>query len=664
MIILRSALFYIVIQILTYSSITAAQIVIPEANKRTKSGEQLSLFSNQACGPRIGAFISFLSKRTVDDAKAEVLDYAKDSIPLLVKQCSKATHITYIIGANSREHRGRFFQLTFQKNGSWQQKELLDSLDISKTLRDKGFMLSRGPARISPFTAISWHEKSLLGFFDKHFTSTFIATNVEPILSQSDPTKVQHYVLRGMWYGIGFSTDKTECDSSLHGYPIWGGFTAQISPNNRDINMQRWSCSVSSGSTQSKRVSLNAYYGSSTLPHNFTAIDTGSELAKLIALDVDENLINSDSVETSKTYLYTSDRLRIYFIESDLCDSRNLIAEYRVNHEYRNREFGGNYIRTISKIAFDEIAKRCEDVKSLRIKNYSYGDANEWDSFAVRKGVDRLTGIKDIDENLRIDDRKLSKQALEFEQKIQRQLLGPECENAAFCDLPGGRFLNAIYRSDMDAIYQMAYLHKVEFDGQDLSVFSGVLEHVLPGVTEYNKFQSHLLKRVANKYLHTYQNWNDMCFEEDAQSMKYEYVEPIVIDDEGFQSGGERYEATYTLNPNLFALRDKIADHYGAPSTDNPYLVASEKMVYTGIAEMKKRYDCNSQVVKTFESNLSSLINWLIKDPKVIKPNHENMPPTPNRVLKAAFDNEPIQQNDLKTKADEAPPPIELSVLM
>ncbi len=156
-----------------------------------------------------------------------------------------------------------------------------------------------------------------------------------------------------------------------------------------------------------------------------------------------------------------------------------------------------------------------------------------------------------------------------------------------------------------------------------------------------NAEEIHLLSDSANKYLYSYAAWGESCLDPGAQAKTYEYTAPVVIETDEWgvtsRSGGEHYEATYTLNPDFFGLRDRIATYGGARDSDDPFNRPAKAQVYLGIVEMKRQFGCRSDEVKTFERQLRELTTRVLDDPGTVPPSAENQPPRPEKVVAAAF---------------------------
>ncbi|MFK7887826.1 MAG: hypothetical protein AB8G16_13280, partial [Gammaproteobacteria bacterium] len=288
---------------------------------------------------------------------------------------------------------------------------------------------------------------------------------------------------------------------------------------------------------------------------------------------------------------------------------------------------------------------------------YSAGDSKRWDRTRYR-----YVQPKTHDEApVQVDTRTLSAKAEKHAQWLAANRFGPAC-SGVFCDLPGGRYLNAIYRGDLTAVRQMDFLHQQSvrafFNERKKILGGGVLERVFDTAFDPNQLQ--LLREVANKYMYAYPVFGEACFDAGASPKKYEHVTPVVIETDEYgvttRSGGQTFEATYTVNPEFVALRDRLATYKGAKRSDNPFNTPLKAAVYTGIVELMRGTPCRNPEVKTLERQLIALTNTVLAQPGTERPTQDIRSVLPPRVVSAPFAS--LATNTTQRVAWNAPVPL------
>jgi len=602
----------------------------------TREGWQMSW--RGACGERVGVEISYAGRPEVDEVLGKALAYARDMVPHLLTRCGEINTIEASVHGRP-QNPPRFYRFVMRRQGDWQPTALASSIDLIEALIDQGYLPVRGPLPVSPRGYLRLADGRFEVIYGHRLDARMAATRFEKrLLEGSDPPQLQDYVVRGSWYELGSEKPEDVCPQSREGYPLWGSFAMYMPPWGTRARLTFKRCADADDETvPSEDRALNNLMHSRFRefgldPVNFPEV-LGAELA---TMNLQARTHDAGAYAAIREPLYQSDLLSIYPNRPDLCAHRRLDAVYRVNSEARDRTFGGNYRKAIGPQARDVIRQRCGDVMTVSVRNFAAGDADYWDRMSFQLKRDRpLAFGADQDRYLELLDHTKSARAKAHDAWLAANHLGPACEGAPFCELPGGRYLNAVYRGDLAAIRQMDHILKEEISGfvggsmpDDpagnplAALFGAALEAEPP----------QLLKTATHKYLYSYPAWGSDCLDPGYSTRTFEYTEPVVIETDEWgvttRSGGEHYEATYTVNADFVPLRDRLGNAYGAPHSERALMARSQRLVYRGIVAMKEHYGCRSAEVKPFERNLIALTNTVLADPGTMPPADEARPPT------------------------------------
>jgi hypothetical protein len=293
--------------------------------------------------------------------------------------------------------------------------------------------------------------------------------------------------------------------------------------------------------------------------------------------------------------------------------------------------------------------EHCAEPLTATLANYSLGADEAWDRMTFQFRPIQPSALGGDENYLQVLDHFYGAGAEAHAALVDANLLGPACEAEPFCHLAGGRYLNAIYRGDLDAIRQMDHIYAESATLSQSLSFSEAgrndrVTQVVAGVL--NMTESQLLSEAANKYLHAYAAWGENCLDPGSKPYTFEHTDTVIVETDAFgvvtRSGGTHYEATYTLNPEFFPLRDRIGSYYGAADSDDPFNRPGKALVFSGIVEMKREYDCRSPEVKQFERQLLALTNRVLSDPGTTPPTQANLPPRPEGILLGSFPQVPV----------------------
>jgi hypothetical protein len=197
------------------------------------------------------------------------------------------------------------------------------------------------------------------------------------------------------------------------------------------------------------------------------------------------------------------------------------------------------------------------------------------------------------------------------------------CPDGPFCELPGGDYLNAIFRGDFPKIR--------EIDNNAFKGLRSLIKKVTFGDDKFYSFltalsngaNESLLPLVVDEYMYTYQQWaKDHCLDADAVVVeKNEYVPGYSVK-EVYSSGAEieisrtegyMLHATYVINPEFWQTCQRfcgVQDSKTYRSFLDSAVNRENAMIgklYMGLKSLKNNYDCRSREVQIFEKNLIEL---------------------------------------------------------
>ncbi|MEM6707406.1 MAG: hypothetical protein AAF648_01340 [Pseudomonadota bacterium] len=649
-----------------------AQVLIPEASKRVgdrQTGAVFQLFYGGVCGDRISASIAHTSRNSLQQNANLIAQYARDSVPALLGRCpeAKVVETTVRHSAQSPESTLRF---EMARSDNWTPSPAVHSEALEQALVAAGYTPMRGPAPLISLAWVRYRDGAIDGLYGTSLENRFVATDIRAV---PEPA-VGQFNVRGQWFETSSMGSTTSCKEPQSGYGRWGSFTTRVVAAAGNLTLLRSRCEADKPSTNGPDSRLQF---SNVSRRDSERLNIGN---RRVAAVLAESLGSSNTVthnESSDEFrarrqpLFENANLRIYASEPDLCTHLRFDAVYRVNSAARDAVFRGNYLGMISARIRTLAESECGAVRGAAVQNQSLSDAKPWDQLQLRfRTQNRNTGTLEPVAT-RITTHRKFDAARAHDEWLARNRLGPECTDGPFCELPGGRYLNAIYRGDLTAVRQMDYLFKesarMMLEGQ---AGSNPLAQQLLGVI-LNDQSGHLLRDAANKYLHTYAAWPERCFGPGAQTYTFEYTEPVVVETDEFgittTSGGQRYTATYRLNPEFFSLRGRIGSHKQPKRSDAPYLPQEKALVYRGLVDLKNTYACDGREIAQFEANLRRLTNAVLEQPGTREPPADARPPAPEQRITAAFPALPnkrvvnaasAEQNKGNTRPQLSPPPL------
>lgn len=647
--------------LLLTASVGRADVFLPEAAKSSGYGPTrvgYSLAYSGACGETVGASISYMSRTDISDALPEALQYARDSVPHLLAKCAEVQTVIVDL-RGSAASPPLFYRFEMRRTDDWAPTQLARNVDLADALLQSGYLPMQGPLPISRYSYVRWRDGRLDIVYGNRLHGRMAATHVEKkMITDANPPRVSHYVVRGNWYEIGNEKPDGGCPTSREGYALWGSFSMTLSPWSDRFDVQRRSCADHESDARDERIMFSNLMGSDLRQFGIESFRIGEVLTE--GFEASGRFVEDSAAENfadTRQPLHATENLRIYPRAPDLCAHTDLDAVYRINSEQRDSAFGGNYTRTIGGLARRIINERCANPLTVSVTNYRNGDAEPWDRMSFQIRPDRPAPFGGDENYLSLIDHHPGNAAKAHDEWLARNVLGPACTDGVFCDLPGGRYLNAVYRGDLDAIRQMDYLYAQsvnEFVGTAMPAgeSNNPINQIFGALLNVEEIQ--LLKDAANKYLYSYAAWGESCLDPGAQARTFIHVEPVIVETDEWgvttTSGGERYEATYTLNPEFFELRDRVGSYYGARNSDDVRNLPEKAQVYIGIVQMKNAYGCRSDEVKQFERQLRELTARVLDDPGTIPPTTANLPPSIERTMAPPFAAVPAAESIAATR--------------
>lgn len=658
--VLRIVLF---VSLLVSSAVVRGAIFLPDAAERTGYGPTLeawSVFWSGACAERVAIEIGFTGHAEIQNMLPRVTSFARKAAPHVLKQCPKANIIDVSVPGR-RASPPLVYLFEMHRSANWAVQNPVWYADRIRDTLAAGYL----PADAGYHNAlVRFEDGRFEGIYGKRLENHFSGSNVKRHMREDvTPTRLSHHTIAGYWYEHGSERENGQCAKSRDGYALWGSFTAFVRPGNSNVQMLRKYCAEADDKGHGDELHL-----STPRPSSFDR-DWGIAWTKftdplserLNAMDLD-TAGDAQSFAQTRKPLHESGALTLYPSEENWCVGRRIDAYYTVPSEDRNKAFGGNYAKALGERAKQVVNEYCGDAITASVSNYSEGDETKWDSMSFQFRPIRPSAFGNDDDYLELLDQHLSERAQAHLEYLNANHLGPACKDAPFCELPGGRYLNAIYNGRGDLVREMDQLERAEVNemlsGQmaQLNMTENPITQLFRGVIEA---EDGFIAGAANKYMYAYAAWGRQCLKSGAKTRTFVHTTPptetINFDGSTDYDPGETYEADYTVNPEFFALLERVGSHYGAPDSDAPFLNKARRLVLKGLVQMKEHYDCGSPEVARFEKNLIALAQDDLNGRTL-----RVLPPPPAQPARAAP--EPATQVSETPKAPQpsAPEPAEV----
>lgn len=184
------------------------------------------------------------------------------------------------------------------------------------------------------------------------------------------------------------------------------------------------------------------------------------------------------------------------------------------------------------------------------------------------------------------------------------------CPGGAFCNVTMGDYFNAIYRDDAEAVRRL--------DRNYTSVEGKISEDLIPDerVRRFFGIDAQQLTpfyMALNAYMHNYKNNPEECFKPGAKRLKFADYIPgtetrtmsgILLD----STSGTPLYAEYDVNKEFIPLCEVICTADGpremSSFVNQVFGSGNVASFERGLREINANYDCDSDELKMFETNL------------------------------------------------------------
>lgn len=595
-----------------------------------------------ACAERVGMKV-FGSRGAGGNDTAALIGHAQASVQELLERCPQMQEVRADVRSSKNPSLQSYF--TMSRASDWKVGNMTGIGEIQSLLDSAGYGIFVGPRPIYSKAYWRLEDSRFDAVYGNDLENRMVATHI----ARRSP---DDFRIRGQIYELGYNESGISCDSSREGYALWGSFTMTVARKFDAMPLSISWCAENDepGKAVETEFFDQPWYGSPSSKPASTAEQLLEQLAAA------PGVIDAADTQQAREPLIDREFYRVFATKPDFCAHREFDLIYRVNHERRGSLFNEKFDQSVSNIVGTFAGRRCGQGNRFTVNNYSAGDPDLWDSVEYEF---INTAPEDVGVPFRVRSRTASVRAKAFDQSLAEQRFGI-CEGP-FCEFSGGRYLNAIYRGDLDLVRQIDGLHQAalyRFKQRQVAQLGGGLLAQAYDVTIDPKDQQ-MLKQVANKYMHAYGMWGDSCLDPGAETKTYSYTTPIVMETDEYgttTSGGITIETTYTNNADFFPLRNQLASHRGAKRSDEPTNLEVKGPIFEGIVKLTQSGDCRSPEVKQFERELRRLTEEVLSSPGALAPTDAVSPPIPQRIVGPAF--APLSARSAPTVAWNAPVPL------
>ncbi|MBU4262744.1 MAG: hypothetical protein KKC76_12885 [Proteobacteria bacterium] len=318
-----------------------------------------------------------------------------------------------------------------------------------------------------------------------------------------------------------------------------------------------------------------------------------------------------DDAKFKRDLVFSNDLIRVYsrpphistVMGKTLESFSGFDIEYDFEHADRGKYLSSQYLAQILfPLARKHSGRLLSREDTVTVYYYKNGETHHWDSvdyyFPVQDWNGKTAKYAEIKHHY------LGEAAEKQQNKSDSSYLGECAVKGPFCDLPGGKYLNAIYRNDTRTLDAMDSKYALRTDS--------------------------LLVHIANQYMYDYDrktytgyflNTAAECFESGARTKTFSMTTDVVNYktlsglDAG-SVGGDRVASTYTVNAEFYPLLLKIGSHLGGNIEEviaQNLNLKGMNMALKGAKQLQIKYSCKSNEVKQFEKNLISLTDRFLK---------------------------------------------------
>ena len=194
------------------------------------------------------------------------------------------------------------------------------------------------------------------------------------------------------------------------------------------------------------------------------------------------------------------------------------------------------------------------------------------------------------------------------QRRARAKKYGPPCDGEPFCELSGGKYLNAIYHGREELL--------ATFD-KSMSTRPKTGNAVIDTLTKLGQ-QAAFLPNLAARYLHDYKNRPEQCFSGQAQLIVKKSTTDVLVEVDGAGNatgttfGGDTTVARHLVNKRLESLCRRICNTMGRSQAEvwaSNFQSKPAAEIIEGLDSIATKYDCNSPEMIQFENNLSKLVN-------------------------------------------------------
>lgn len=610
---------YVFCVLMLLSSLAQAFEFLPEAAEKTGYGptqEGWSLYYSGVCGERVAVQVNYSGRSELKTILPRVHAYARKSATHIVKRCPSVTDIrAEARGGPTRPAPTYLFSM--RRAADWAPADKAWYADLVAERTGNGYL---------PFELHNYVHGLLQlkdGVFEGHYGRTLGnymrgEQIKQHMMEGTEPPRISHFTISGDWYEFGDNRQNKRCSSSKDGYPYWGSFVFTFGPRAEYGNFQKKACAAQEEKGQAERL-----YLSNAKSRDFKR-EWGVEKVKavtvlgerLAAMGLQSKTHDRQAYVKTRKPIFENAQIKIFPRRENWCSRLELDAVYAVASEERNSAFEGDYVKFLGSVLWDLVNDHCGKPLVVGIDNYQEGDTERWDRMSFLLDRPNKSGFEPKDEKyVELTDYTQSERAEAYFADVDARYLGPPCKDSHFCELTGGVYLNAIYLGDVATVKRIDQQHAAEMEGfldKSAANLGMQADNPINNLFKSAIASSAFIEDVTNKYMYSYAAWGRQCLKPGAQEKVFRHTTPVVVETDPWggttTSGGDVYEASYTTNPEFFALRDRLGSHSGAQNSTSPFIRKTKKLVYTGMVAMKKSYQCHSPEVQQFEHNLRQIV--------------------------------------------------------
>lgn len=186
---------------------------------------------------------------------------------------------------------------------------------------------------------------------------------------------------------------------------------------------------------------------------------------------------------------------------------------------------------------------------------------------------------------------------------IGRDDSSENCVSGSICEYPGGDYVDAIIRGDMQRFRQLD-LTASGFMRDKIAQLGIIGERFFAPYFDDEALSP--LSSFVNEYLHEYKKNPSHCFKPGSQSFDFKATTDTLVEVDGIGNrtgntyGGITLTSSYRINPEFFGMCEQVCGVRNGGIEQ----IAGSTDVLLAVREFRKTYDCKSKEVQDFERNL------------------------------------------------------------